>query len=90
MLSFLSCQKPQNGKYSMPRPKSIIRRVAVDRAKRAHNCQSNSAHRIQGGECRLKVWTDNKTPDHYCVACGLAIIDRDIKKLQTIEDQLKA
>lgn len=71
----------------MPRPKSILQRVEVDEVKRAHNCQHNVRHCLQSGDKRLKVW-DGRSPEHYCVACALAIITRDIKRLQELEKQL--
>lgn len=73
----------------MPRPKSILQRVEIDQAQRAHNCQHNAAHRIQAGEKRLKVW-DGRSAEHYCTACALAIIARDRTKLQELDEQLRA
>lgn len=72
----------------MPRPKSILQRVEVDSAQKAHNCQHNENHRLQRGDRRLKVWKD-RSADHYCVACGLDIIHRDIARLNSIADQLQ-
>ena len=72
----------------MPRPKSIIQRVEVDEAKHAHNCQHNVRHRLQRGDKRLKVW-NQRSPDHYCAACALKIIERDIAKLQKLAEQLR-
>ena len=71
----------------MPRPKSIVQRVEIDRAKHAHNCQHNSAHRIQAGDKRLKL-RDGRSAEHYCTACALAIIARDIEKLQALAAEL--
>ena len=73
----------------MPRPKSILQRVEVDEAQKAHNCQHNENHRLERGHKRLKVWKD-RSPDHYCVECALAIIQRDISKLQGLAKQLTA
>ena len=72
----------------MPRPKSILQRVKVDCALKAHNCQHNAKHRLERGDKRLKVWND-RSPDHYCVKCALSIIDRDIEKLQHLAEQLR-
>lgn len=72
----------------MPRPKSIIQRVEVDVAQKAHNCQHNQNHRLERGDRRLKVWKD-RSADHYCVHCALGIIDRDIAKLQELARLLK-
>lgn len=68
--------------------KSLVQRSEVDQVQKAHNCQSNQKHRLQRGERRLKVWKD-RSPDHYCVACALAIIERDIEILQCLARQLR-
>ena len=73
----------------MPRPKSILQRVEVDEAKRAHNCQHNIAHRLQRGDKRLKVWKQ-RSADNYCAACALDIINRDTAKLQELAKQLRS
>lgn len=73
----------------MPRPKSILQRVEIDQAQRAHNCQHNATHRIQAGEKRLKVW-DGRSAEHYCTACALAIVARDSTRLQELHEQLRA
>ena len=72
----------------MPRPKSILQRVEVDEAKKAHSCQHNRSHRLNCGDKRLKVW-DERSAEHYCVDCALEIIARDIAKLQELERQLR-
>lgn len=72
----------------MPRPKSIILRVEVDTAQKAHNCQHNKNHRLERGDRRLKV-SNHRSHDHYCVACALDIVARDIAKLQDIAAQLR-
>ena len=72
----------------MPRPRSILQRVEVDETKKAHNCQHNRRHRLEKGDKRLKVWA-NRTAEHYCSACALQIIERDIAKLQAIVAHLQ-
>jgi hypothetical protein len=72
----------------MAKPKSIIQRIEVDRALKAHDCQHDKTHRIQRGDKRLKVWKD-RTPEHYCVPCALKIIAADIAKLQNIDRDLR-
>lgn len=72
----------------MARPKSILQRVEVDEARRAHDCQHNRNHRLERGDKRLKLWKE-RSVDHYCVACGLDIIRRDIAKLQSLALQLQ-
>ncbi|MCK4624939.1 MAG: hypothetical protein KAV00_06490 [Phycisphaerae bacterium] len=72
----------------MPRPKSILQRVEIDEAQRAHNCQHNAAHRLERGDKRLKVW-NGRSADNYCVSCALGIITRDIAKLQELAERLR-
>lgn len=68
----------------MPRIKSIVVRVEIDQAKKAHNCQANAAHRIQGGDTRLNV-RSGRSWDRYCVSCARTIIERDIAELQALQ-----
>ena len=71
----------------MPRIKSIVIQVEIDHAKKAHNCQANARHRIEGGDMRLKV-RNGRGWDHYCVACTKEILQRDIDELQRLNRQL--
>lgn len=68
--------------------KSLVQRSEVDLAVNAHNCQASKKHRLVRGDKRLKVWQE-RSPDHYCLACALAIIQSDIEKLQTLARQLR-
>ena len=63
--------------------KSLVQRVAVDQAKRAHNCQANRRHRVQRGDTRLKVF-NGRSADHYCFACALQIVEHDLEKLRQL------
>lgn len=72
----------------MPRPKSILQRVELDKALKAHNCQHNRRHRIERGDKRLKVW-NQRSADHYCVAYALAIVERDLQRLQELRLRLE-
>jgi hypothetical protein len=73
----------------MPRPKSLLPRIVVDEVCRAHNCQHNPTHRLHKGDKRLSV-TVKKTKENYCVRCGLEIINNDIKKLNSLAEELKS
>jgi hypothetical protein len=53
----------------MPRSKSLLKSLAIDRAKRSHNCQSNHNHRIQKNDRRLCVKEGKKT-SRYCIVCA--------------------
>lgn len=65
--------------------KSLLVKVSVDFAIKAHNCQANSKHRIQRGEVRLKV-KKGRSWDHYCRECAEIIINRDIQKLARLQE----
>jgi hypothetical protein len=41
------------------------------------------------GEKRLKV-TKDRSDEHYCIACAVEIIDRDIQKLTEMRTELLA
>jgi hypothetical protein len=72
----------------MPRVKSIVIRVEIDQAKKAHNCQANAAHRIHGGEARLNV-RKGRSWDRYCAPCAKAIIERGIAELQDLQHRFE-
>jgi hypothetical protein len=73
----------------MAKPKSILQRVAVDVAKKAHDCQHNSKHRLVAGDKRLKVWR-GRSHEHFCVNCALEIIERDMEKLVELTGLLRS
>lgn len=72
----------------MPRPKSILQKIEIDKALKAHNCQYNKNHRIKRADTRLKL-TKNRSYDHYCKQCAIDIVERDITKLNSLLQQLK-
>lgn len=71
----------------MARVKSLITGTAVDQAKKSHNCQANSRHRINMGDVRLNV-RNGRSWDRYCVACAEEILRRDVQKLEGIQQSL--
>ena len=71
----------------MPRIKSLVTSAEVDTVLRAHNCQGNKQHRLNGGEKRLKV-KNRRGWDYYCLECARAIVRRDIDKLQALQKEL--
>ena len=62
--------------------------MSVEAAVNAHNCQGNSSHRLVRGDKRLKVFTDPRSPEHYCAACARRIIERDIARLTSLLEEL--
>ncbi|MGH6913783.1 MAG: hypothetical protein ACREH3_08770 [Geminicoccales bacterium] len=71
----------------MPRIKSLVTRVEVDVAKKAHNCQGNTRHRIERGDKRLNV-RNGRSWDRYCLECARTIASRDIAALEALAREL--
>ena len=69
--------------------KSLVIRVEVDHALKAHNCQASAKHRIQRGDVRLKV-RNGRSWDHYCVDCAAVILERDIAELKALQTRFTA
>jgi hypothetical protein len=63
--------------------------VGVDEAKKAHDCQGNSRHRIERGYKRLKV-RNGRGWDHYCLECAKIIVRRDIAELDALARELNS
>ncbi len=72
----------------MPRFRSLLIRTEMDVAKRAHNCQGNTRHRIACGDKRLKV-RNGRNWDHYCLECARAIMHRDMATLESHARELE-
>lgn len=70
----------------MARTKSIVIRVEIDHAMKAHNCQASASHRIERGDMRLKV-QKGRSWEHYCAACARTILQRDIDELRGLACQ---
>lgn len=70
--------------------KSLLRsptKIRVESAVNAHNCQGNYRHRLASGDKRLKVFTEPRSPDHYCAECARKIIQGDMARLaQLLQD----
>ena len=71
----------------MARIKSLVTRVEVDVAKKAHNCQANARHRIERGDKRLNV-RNGRSWDRYCLECARNIVQRDIAALEALSRAL--
>ena len=68
--------------------KSLVIRVEIDCALKAHNCQANARHRLERGDRRLKV-RNGRSWDHYCAECAANIVERDLLKLRAIRKQFE-
>ena len=64
----------------MPRIRSLVTTVELDVAKRAHDCQGNSGHRLLKGDRRLAVKKERGW-DYYCLECGTRILERDATRI---------
>jgi hypothetical protein len=69
--------------------KSLVASIDIDQALRAHDCQANARHRIQGGDWRLKV-RNGLGWNHYCMPCAKKIVQRDLEKLQKLAQRVTA
>ena len=58
----------------MPRARSLLLPLAVDTAKKSHNCQHNAEHRIVMGDLRLGV-RDGRSPEYYCASCARKFLE---------------
>lgn len=73
----------------MAAPKGLFsRKLTVDVALSSHNCQHAASHRIVKGARRLKI-PKGRSWEHYCVECGLGIIQREMLRLKELEDALR-
>jgi hypothetical protein len=68
--------------------KSLVIRVEIDAARKAHNCQANRRHRLERGHTRLKV-RNGRSWDHYCAPCSAAILTRDLAKLRRLLNEIQ-
>jgi hypothetical protein len=67
--------------------KSLVITVEIDHALKGHDCQANAKHKILKGDPRLKV-KDGRSPDHYCMPCARAMIQRGIDHLLDLQQRL--
>ncbi len=72
----------------MAKPKSFVKSISIENAKKAHNCQHNSKHRILAGDVRVKL-KDGRTAEYFCINCALDTIRRDITMLEEIKKCLE-
>ncbi len=68
--------------------KSLVKSAQITVVGAAHNCKANKRHRLKKGDIRLTV-KEGQSTSHYCVCCGLKILDRSIKKLTSLQTDIK-
>ena len=72
----------------MARPKSFLKSMRVDRARRTHGCQHNRNHRISQGDVRLKL-SMARSYEHFCRECARVFLRRDIETLAALIAELE-
>jgi len=67
----------------MAKPKSFLKSISIDCAKRAHNCQHNSKHRILKGDKRLGLRVERST-EYYCKKCAVEFLEKNLEEIKTL------
>jgi hypothetical protein len=65
------------------RLRSLLIKVEIDSAQRAHKCQANSRHPIKRGDLRLNVRA-GRGWDRYCMDCARKIVEGSIASLTMV------
>jgi hypothetical protein len=71
------------------RLRSLLIKVEIDTAQRAHRCQANAHHEIKRGDLRLNVRA-GRGWDRYCMDCGRKIVDGSLASLTTVSSALES
>jgi len=72
----------------MGKSKSFLKSLSIDTAKRAHNCQHSSKHRILMGDKRLGLKVDRST-EYFCVECAVKFLEKNSKEISDLLEELK-
>jgi hypothetical protein len=70
-------------RFSVGRVRSLLIRVEIDTAQRAHKCQANSRHPIKKGDIRLNVRA-GRGWDRYCMDCARKIVEGSLASLTLV------
>jgi hypothetical protein len=65
------------------RVRSLLIRVEIDAAQRAHKCQASSRHPIRKGDLRLNVRA-GRGWDRYCMDCARKIVEGSLASLTEV------
>jgi hypothetical protein len=71
------------------RIRSLLLRVEIDQAKRAHKCQANGRHNFKSGDTRLNV-RNGRSWDRYCVDCARKILSVNLESLSKVANALES
>lgn len=72
----------------MGRVRSLLIRVEIDTAQRAHKCQANSRHPIKKGDTRLNVRA-GRGWDRYCMECARKIVEGSLAALTAVSEAVE-
>jgi hypothetical protein len=71
------------------RLRSLLIKVEIDTAQRAHKCQANARHEIKRGDLRLNVRA-GRGWDRYCMDCARKIVDGSQASLTTMSSAVES
>jgi hypothetical protein len=71
------------------RVRSLLIKVEIDTAQRAHKCQANSRHPIKRGDLRLNVRA-GRGWDRYCMDCARKIVEGSIASLNMVSQAVES
>jgi len=72
----------------MPRYKSFLKNIKIEKAKRTHNCRFNKNRVIKKGDYRLCL-TEGRSDKNYSLEEVLPMIEKDLKKLLEIKSNIE-
>ena len=72
----------------MGRLRSLLVKVEIDTAQRAHKCQANARHGIKRGDLRLNVRA-GRGWDRYCMDCARKIVAGSLASLTTVSSAVE-
>lgn len=67
--------------------KSLLVRMEITTAARAHDCRYNNKHRIAKGDKRLTVKVD-RSDHHYCLACAKLFFEDSCARLLAMKNEV--
>jgi hypothetical protein len=72
----------------MARSKSFLKSLFVDCAKKSHNCQNDSNHRIQMGDIRLGLRV-GRSPEYFCKECAIKFLEKNVEDIKKLIEELR-
>ncbi|MET4479143.1 hypothetical protein ABIB66_003681 [Bradyrhizobium sp. F1.13.3] len=78
----------QSRRFSVGRVRSLLVRVEIDTAQRAHKCQASSRHPIKKGDTRLNVRA-GRGWDRYCMECARKIMEGSLAALTLVSQAVE-